>query len=111
MDAMNEFIGERAHRKFAGHWVCFACRKMFRKFAPSCVCPQCAEPMTEMGAYFEPPKRSNYRIWEMLNALARDGYRFDTEGSRAFFCGPRSGGHIPSTRTVMVRMRKHLGLS
>jgi hypothetical protein len=31
----------------------------------------------------------------MLNALARDGYRFDTEGSRAFFFGPRSGGHIP----------------
>ena len=106
----SEFPSEQEDRKFAGHWVCFGCRKMFRKSVRDCVCPQCAEPMAEMGAYFEPPKRSNVRMWEMLNALARDGYRFHTEGSRAFFHGPWSGGRIPSIRTVMGRMRKHLGL-
>ena len=64
-----------------------------------------------MGAYFEPPRKSDHRMWEVLKVLARDGYRFDTEGSRASFYGPWSGGRHPSTRTVMVRMRKHLGLS
>ena len=111
MGATNEFPSWKQHRNFAGHSVCFGCRKMFRKAAQKCVCPQCAEPMTEMGAYFEPPKKSDQRTWEVLKALARDGYRFHTEGSRAFFYGSWSGGRLPSTRTVLVRMRKHLGLS
>src|SRR5579872_559379 len=59
-------------RAFPGHWVCFGCRKMFRKSAQACVCPQCAVPMIEMGPYFEPPKRSNRQMWDVLNALARD---------------------------------------
>jgi hypothetical protein len=85
---------------------------MFRKSAQNCVCPQCAEPMLEMGAYFEPPQKANQRMWEVLKALALSGYRFHTDASRAFFYGPwRSGDRIPSTRTVMLRMRKHLGLA
>ena len=44
MGAMNEFPGWKPRRNFAGHWVCFTCRKMFRKCAQDCVCPQCAEP-------------------------------------------------------------------
>jgi hypothetical protein len=66
--------------------------------------------MVEMGPYFEPPKRSNRPMWETLKALARDGYRFHTEGSRAFFYGSWSDGRKPSTQTVMFRMRKHLGI-
>ena len=97
-------------RAFPGHWVCFGCRKMFRKSAQACVCPRCAVPMIEMGPYFEPPKRSNRQMWDVLNALARDGYRFHSEGSRAFFYGPCSEGRMPSTRTVLFRMRKHLGM-
>jgi hypothetical protein len=65
--------------------------------------------MIEMGAYFEPSKRSNRRMWDTLKAQAWDGYRFHTEGSRAFFYGPWSDSRMPSTRTVMLRMRKHLG--
>src|SRR5579863_997737 len=110
MKGTNEFPGWKQPRRFAGHWVCFPCRKMFHKSGPKCVCPQCAQPMIEMGAYFEPPKRSNQRMWDMLRALACDGYRFHTEGSRAFFYGPWSGGRMPSTRTVMLRMRNHLRL-
>ena len=110
MGATNEFPGWNQRRKFAGHWVCFTCRKMFRKSAQNCVCPECAEPMIEMGAYFEPPKKSNPRMWEVLKELACDGYRFRTEASRAFFYGPwQSGSRIPSNRTAMARMRKHLG--
>ena len=85
MAATNKIPAPKRGRNFAGHWVCFSCRKMFRKSAQSCVCPHCAGPMVEMGPYFEPPKRSNRPMWETLKALARDGYRFHTEGSRAFF--------------------------
>jgi len=43
------------------HWACFDCRKSFAK-EPSETprkCPECAEPMTDMGAYFEPPRKLN----------------------------------------------------
>jgi len=110
MGATNQFPGWKQDRTCAGHWTCFGCRKMFRKSAQNCVCPQCSEPMTNMGPYFEPPKNSAHRIWELLRALAADGYRFYTEGSRALFYAPRSDGRFPSARTVMARMRQHLGL-
>ena len=109
MPSTNEFPGFKARRRFAGHWVCFSCRKMFHNAAPKCVCPQCAQPMIEMGTYFEPPKRSDQRMWDTLKALAGDGYRFHTEGSRAFFYGPGSDGRTPSARAVVLRMRRHLG--
>ena len=110
MTRRSEVPGSEQTSRFAGHWVCFACRKMFHKSAQNCVCPQCAQAMIEMGTYFEPPKKSNQRMWEVLKALADDGYRFRTESSRAFFYGPGSDGRTPSKRNVMLRMRKHLGL-
>ena len=95
---------------FAGHWVCFRCRKMFRKSSRECVCPQCANPMVEMGSYFEPPKQSSKRLWELLEALARTGFRFDTVDSRdKVFGAAHSGERIPSSRTVMLRIRALLG--
>jgi hypothetical protein len=79
---------------------------MFKKSARECVCPQCAKPMIEMGAYFEPPKQSNRRMWELLEALALTGFRFHTEDSRERIYGAASAGtRAPSARTVMLRIR------
>ena len=95
---------------FAGHWVCFRCRKMFKKSARECVCPQCANAMVEMGAYFEPPKQSSKRMWELLEALALTGFRFHTVDAREkVFGAARFGERAPSARTVMLRIRALLG--
>ena len=83
---------------------------MFKKSARECVCPQCAKAMVEMGAYFEPPKQSSKRLWELLEALALTGFRFDSEDNREKVYGAAgAGARLPSARTVMLRIRALLG--
>src|SRR5262245_2309287 len=60
------------------HFVCFHCRKMFKKpsfaeihpsqrpatyaeYLPQC--PECGKSMHNMGKEFEPPRRSDLRAW------------------------------------------------
>lgn len=58
--------------------MCFACRKMFKKTAyaelpkdtrPSTYeeyvppCPQCGQPMHNMGKEFKPPKKNDVKAW------------------------------------------------
>lgn len=77
------------------HWVCFACRKQFRKPPlrtseagggeyQTFLCPQCKGSMVDMGRYFRPPRREDTRAWRHLWLLAEHGYRFRTEGSVAW---------------------------
>jgi hypothetical protein len=83
---------------------------MFRKSTQACVCPQCANAMIEMGAYFEPPRQSNQRLWELLEALAMTGFRFHTKEDWAKIFGAAGyGERAPSSRTVMLRIRALLG--
>ena len=64
--------------RYKEHFVCFACRKMFRKDAYAelpadnrpvtyeeyrPVCPQCRQPMHNMGKEFQPPKFSDVKAW------------------------------------------------
>jgi hypothetical protein len=37
-----------------------------------------------MGIYFEPPPSRAKRAWAIMELLSRSGYRFQTEGSKAF---------------------------
>jgi hypothetical protein len=67
--------------------------------------------MLDMGTYFEPPPGSNAQLWVLLESLAKSGYRFDTEGSRAFFFGAgkgNAGSRAPSRRAIMLRIRTWL---
>ena len=81
------------------HWVCFACRKQFRKpLAPirrehaqdsaqpeeQQPCPECKGSMIDMGKYFRPPRRRDKRDWEQLRLMAEHGFRFPTAGSVAW---------------------------
>src|SRR5262249_45384556 len=105
--------GCEVRKKADRHWVCFACRKVFRKPSHSStfayVCPQCRVSMTDMGTYFEPPKQSNRRMWDLMKALADSGYRFCSEGSRYWLCGGGTvGTRGASMRTVMSRIRRLL---
>jgi hypothetical protein len=40
--------------------------------------------MCDMGIYFEPPPSRAKRAWAIMELLSRSGYRFQTEGSKAF---------------------------
>lgn len=71
------------------HWACFDCRKSFAKEPvarnmPPRKCPECAKPMIDMGAYFEPPRKLNKKRWEIMKILADNGYKFRSEGSKSY---------------------------
>jgi hypothetical protein len=71
------------------HWACFDCRKSFAKEpvakdTAARKCPQCAQPMTDMGAYFEPPRMANKKRWNVMKILADYGYKFRSEGMKVW---------------------------
>ncbi|MBA2494928.1 MAG: hypothetical protein H0V31_09575 [Acidobacteria bacterium] len=68
------------------HWACFDCRKSFAKDESDVPrkCPECAKAMTDMGAYFEPPRRLNKKRWEVMKVLADYGYWFNTKDSKIY---------------------------
>ncbi|MBA2621930.1 MAG: hypothetical protein H0U87_12080 [Acidobacteria bacterium] len=68
------------------HWACFDCRKSFAKDASNepRKCPECARPMIDMGAFFEPPRKLNVKRWNVMKVLAENGYRFNTKESFIF---------------------------
>ena len=64
--------------RYKQHFVCFGCRKMFKKppaaeqseFARASTheeyrptCPECRQPMHNMGREFEPPRRNDVKAW------------------------------------------------
>lgn len=63
------------------HWACFDCRKCFAKSESETPrkCPECAKLMTDMGAFFEPPRKLNAKRWAVMKVLADAGYRFNTK--------------------------------
>jgi hypothetical protein len=87
-----------ALRRPMRHWVCFDCRKQFRKplmldgpptgtrvcTAVASPCPECKGDMTDMGTYFRPPARDDLRSWNHYRRIAEHGYRFMSEGSIAW---------------------------
>ena len=40
--------------------------------------------MTDMGAFFEPPRKLNVKRWNVMKVLADNGYRFNTKDSFIF---------------------------
>lgn len=68
------------------HWTCFDCRKSFAKTESETPrkCPECAAPMTDMGAFFEPPRKLNRKRWEVMKILADAGYGFNTKDAKIY---------------------------
>ena len=68
------------------HWACFDCRKSFAKDESGMPrkCPECAKPMIDMGAYFEPPRKLNKKRWAVMKVLADYGFRFNTKDSQIY---------------------------
>jgi hypothetical protein len=68
------------------HWACFDCRKSFAKDVSEMPrkCPECAKLMTDMGAFFEPPRKLNVKRWAVMEVLADAGYKFNTKDSQIY---------------------------
>ena len=69
------------------HWACFECRKSFAKeplIEGARKCPECVQPMIDMGTFFEPPRKLNKKRWEVMKVLADAGYKFNTKDSQIY---------------------------
>ncbi len=89
------------------HWACFDCRKSFAKEPLSegaRKCPECAKPMIDMGAYFEPPRKLNKKRWAVMKILADYGYKFQSEESKFYIQGRILQAKNPRAADVIERI-------
>ena len=67
-------------------------------------CPECGEPMIDMGLDFKPPKQSDAKAWKVLKSMYRVGHAFHT-------CGCDGPGWIPKStsdyRKYLASQKKH----
>ena len=71
------------------HWACFNCRKSFQyppraKVQVARKCAECEGTLEDMGVYFEPPGKRAKKAWQIMELLWMNGYRFASEGSKAY---------------------------
>lgn len=95
-------------RNFAStHWACFDCRKSFAKEESKTPrkCLECAEPMIDMGAYFEPPRKLSVKRWAVMKVLADYGYKFQSKGSKAYIKAFILQTKNPRVADVMERIK------
>ena len=90
------------------HWACFDCRKSFAKEESENPrkCPDCAEPMIDMGAFFEPPRKLNKKRWEVMKVLADYNYRFNTKDSQIYIQNRILQAKNPRTADVIERIEE-----
>ncbi len=89
------------------HWACFDCHKSFAKEESESPrkCPECAKPMIDMGAYFEPPRRLNKKRWEVMKVLADYDYRFNTKDSFVYIQNRILQAKNPRAADVIERIK------
>jgi|KBSSwiStaDraftv2_1062776.scaffolds.fasta_scaffold939240_2 hypothetical protein len=114
-----------AFHKYKDHFACFHCRKTFkqwlwkerkevswqpvRRYEPDqreVPCPECAQPMANMGLDFRAPKKTDVEAWEVLALLYEQGHAFRG-------CGCDAGGYIPPKRLrdIPAFLEAHHGTS
>jgi len=60
-------------------YACFRCRKSFKRASRTeavLPCPECGGPSIGLARKFKPPKRSDERQWNKVEALVRHGFLF-----------------------------------
>lgn len=97
------------------HYVCFNCRKMFKrrllhdiregdKEGTVAKCPQCGGLTADMGLDFKPPRSNNIKAWEHIHNLFKVGITFHS-------CGCSGPGYIPSTKEKLLEELERRKLS
>ncbi len=88
------------------HWACFDCRKSFAKEMSDTPrkCPECAKPMIDMGAYFEPLRRLSEKRWEVMKILADFGLKFNMKDSQIYIQNRILQARNPRVADVIERI-------
>src|SRR5262245_9116746 len=103
-----------AWHNYRDHFACFDCRKAFKywqweatdkktfndrqqlQHVPrEIVCPDCSQPMADMGLDFKAPPKSNSQAWEIMRILHQEGFSFASCGCGAGFSPPRTLREVP----------------
>lgn len=103
-----------AFHNYRDHFACFDCRKAFkywqstevdrktfegrqkRRHIPrQIVCPECSQPMVDMGLDFKAPPSSDTHAWRILAALYEHGFTFHSCGCSVGFTPPRTLREVP----------------
>uniref|UniRef100_UPI00402B6970 hypothetical protein n=1 Tax=Methylomonas sp. PHL2-19 TaxID=3438878 RepID=UPI00402B6970 len=93
------FPKERDIQRYLFPFVCFKCRKSFRKPHSLDVrlCPQCSTPMTMLGRKFHAPKKTEAMQWKKIQLLAAHGFLFQS----IYIPSPAGGSQVvPYPRTL-----------
>ena len=88
------------------HWACFDCRKSFAKEMSDTPRkgPECAKPMIDMGAYFEPPRKLSKKRWEVMKVLADHDFRFNSKDSKIYIQNRILQAKNPGIEDVIERI-------
>lgn len=97
------------------HYACFSCRKAFklrnlfstdwwrtnRADAPVS-CPECRQPMGDMGLDFKAPRQAAVKHWAVVEVLYHRGVRYDS-------CGCSGPGYRPKRwREISAFLRANI---
>lgn len=103
-----------AWHNYRDHFACFRCRKAFkywqweevregewnaqaklRHVPREIVCPDCSQPMVDMGLDFKAPTKDDIEAWEILEILTKHGFTFHGCGCYVGFSPPRTLREVP----------------
>jgi len=103
-----------AWHNYRDHFACFECRKAFKywqwaetdeagfqrrqrlQHVPrEIVCPDCFQPMADMGLDFKAPPKADTEAWAVLRALYEHGFTFHSCGCWVGFTPPRTLREVP----------------
>jgi hypothetical protein len=62
-----------------------------KEYATGHACPQCRQPMIDMGLDFKAPRQTDKKAWQILQGMYRAGHAFHT-------CGCNGPGYIPKSK-------------
>jgi hypothetical protein len=98
----SNFPRSKSKQRYLFPFVCFACRKTFRKphSVPPRLCPQCVQPMTMLGRKFHSPKASDLAQWKKVRMLVEHGFFFQSVYRAAPEGGKRVAPYLSSLSEV-----------
>lgn len=76
----SHFEKPNANQRYLFPYVCFDCRKAFRKPLRDLprVCPQCGRTMVMLNRKFSAPKMTDTEQWRKVHFLVEQGFRFQS---------------------------------
>ena len=74
------FAKERDEQSYRFPFVCFVCRKSFRKpyTVDTRVCPECSRPMVMLSRKFSAPRKHEIEQWKKVQVLVEHGFLFQS---------------------------------